>query len=108
VVLFLLTYKLGDALMFNMSKVMLRELGVSTAERGVINGFGTGGEHPRGDARRGVDRPDLAGAGDRADHDLDVRDAALVSADRGAEHADERWGTWRTRRPTSGRTWRRR
>ena len=41
VVLFLLTYKLGDALMFNMSKVMLRELGVSTAERGVINGFGT-------------------------------------------------------------------
>ncbi|MBK9752834.1 MAG: MFS transporter [Nannocystis sp.] len=42
VVLFLLTYKLGDALMFNMSKVMLRDLGVSTAERGVINGFGTG------------------------------------------------------------------
>lgn len=41
VVLFLLTYKLGDALMFNMSKVMLRDLGVSTAERGVINGFGT-------------------------------------------------------------------
>ena len=41
VVLFLLTYKLGDALMFNMSKVLLRDLGVSTAERGVINGFGT-------------------------------------------------------------------
>jgi len=41
VVLFLLTYKLGDALMFNMSKVMLRDLGISTAERGVINGFGT-------------------------------------------------------------------
>lgn len=41
VVLFLLTYKLGDALMFNMSKVMLRDLGVTTAERGVINGFGT-------------------------------------------------------------------
>ena len=41
VVLFLLTYKLGDALMFNMSKVMLRDIGVSTAERGVINGFGT-------------------------------------------------------------------
>ena len=41
VVLFLLTYKLGDALMFNMSKVVLRDLGVSTAERGVINGFGT-------------------------------------------------------------------
>ena len=41
VVLFLLSYKLGDALMFNMSKVMLRDLGVSTAERGVINGFGT-------------------------------------------------------------------
>ncbi|HEY0136825.1 MAG TPA: MFS transporter, partial [Nannocystis sp.] len=41
VVLFLLTYKLGDALMFNMSKVLLRDLGVTTAERGVINGFGT-------------------------------------------------------------------
>ncbi len=41
VVLFLLTYKLGDALMFNMSKVLLRDLGITTAERGVINGFGT-------------------------------------------------------------------
>ncbi len=41
VVLFLLSYKLGDALMFNMSKVLLRDLGVTTAERGVINGFGT-------------------------------------------------------------------
>ena len=41
VILFLLTFKLGDALLFNMSKVMLRELGVTTAERGVINGFGT-------------------------------------------------------------------
>jgi PAT family beta-lactamase induction signal transducer AmpG len=40
VVVFLLTFKLGDALLFNMSKVMLRELGVTTAERGVINGFG--------------------------------------------------------------------
>lgn len=40
VVVFLLTFKLGDALLFNMSKVMLRELGVTTAERGLINGFG--------------------------------------------------------------------
>lgn len=40
VIVFLLTFKLGDALLFNMSKVMLRELGVTTAERGVINGFG--------------------------------------------------------------------
>lgn len=42
VIAFLLLFKLGDALLFNMSKVMLRELGVTTAERGVINGFGTG------------------------------------------------------------------
>lgn len=41
VIAFLLLFKLGDALLFNMSKVMLRELGVTTAERGVINGFGT-------------------------------------------------------------------
>lgn len=40
VIVFLLTFKLGDALLFNMSKVMLRELGVTTAERGLINGFG--------------------------------------------------------------------
>ena len=90
VVLFLLTYKLGDALMFNMSKVMLRDLGVSTAERGGDQRLRHGGEHPRGGARRGVDRPHLAGAGDRPDHDPDVRDPAAVPADRGAEPADER------------------
>lgn len=42
VVGFLLCFKLGDALLFNMSKVMLREIGVGTAERGAINGYGTG------------------------------------------------------------------
>jgi MFS transporter, PAT family, beta-lactamase induction signal transducer AmpG len=41
VVGFLLCFKLGDALLFNMSKVMLRDIGVSTAERGAINGYGT-------------------------------------------------------------------
>lgn len=41
VILFLLSFKLGDSLMFNMSKVLLRELGVTTAERGILNGFGT-------------------------------------------------------------------
>lgn len=41
VLLFIFSFKLGDALMFGMSKVLLRELGVSTAERGVLNGFGT-------------------------------------------------------------------
>jgi PAT family beta-lactamase induction signal transducer AmpG len=42
VILLLLTFKLGDALMFGMSKVLLRELGVTTAERGILNGFGIG------------------------------------------------------------------
>lgn len=41
VIVFLLTFKLGDSLMFNMSKVLLRELGVGTADRGILNGFGT-------------------------------------------------------------------
>ncbi|MEZ4448352.1 MAG: MFS transporter [Nannocystaceae bacterium] len=41
VLAFLITYKLGDALMFGMSKVLLRDLGVITEVRGVLNGFGT-------------------------------------------------------------------
>lgn len=41
VLLFLLSFKLGDALMFGMSKVLFRELGIATAERGILNGFGT-------------------------------------------------------------------
>lgn len=41
VVVFLLTYKLGDSLLQNMSKVMLRDIGISTMERGTINGWGT-------------------------------------------------------------------
>jgi PAT family beta-lactamase induction signal transducer AmpG len=45
VVVFLLTFKLGDALLFNMSKVMLRELGVTTAERGADQRVRHGGQH---------------------------------------------------------------
>jgi len=41
VLLFIFAFKLGDALMFGMSKVLLRGLGVDTAARGVLNGFGT-------------------------------------------------------------------
>ncbi|MCB9570211.1 MAG: MFS transporter [Myxococcales bacterium] len=41
VLAFILSFKLGDALMFSMSKVLFRELGVTTAARGVLNGFGT-------------------------------------------------------------------
>ena len=78
VVLFLLTYKLGDALMLGQSKTLLRELGVSTAERGVTQRLRDRGEHRRGDARSGVDRPHLARAGDRADHDPHGGDRAAV------------------------------
>ncbi|HEY5088356.1 MAG TPA: MFS transporter [Polyangia bacterium] len=39
---FLLFYRLGDIMMFAMSKPLLRDLGVDTAHRGVLNGFGTG------------------------------------------------------------------
>ncbi len=38
---FIISFKLGDALMFSMSKVLLRELGVVTADRAVINVSGT-------------------------------------------------------------------
>lgn len=41
VIVFVLCYKLGDVLMFSMSKVLLRDLGVDTATRGVLNLFGT-------------------------------------------------------------------
>jgi PAT family beta-lactamase induction signal transducer AmpG len=43
VVAFLLTYKLADVVMFNMSKVLLaRELGIPTDLRGLINAFSIG------------------------------------------------------------------
>ncbi|HZL16837.1 MAG TPA: MFS transporter [Polyangia bacterium] len=38
---FLLVYRLGDIMMFAMSKPLLRDLGIDTAHRGVLNGFGT-------------------------------------------------------------------
>jgi PAT family beta-lactamase induction signal transducer AmpG len=41
VLAFMLFYKLGDILMFAMSKPLLRDLGVTTSQRGVLNGFGT-------------------------------------------------------------------
>jgi PAT family beta-lactamase induction signal transducer AmpG len=41
VIAFIITFKLGDALMFSMSKVLFRDLGVTTEIRGVLNGFGT-------------------------------------------------------------------
>ncbi len=39
---FMLFYRLGDIMMFAMSKPLLRDLGVDTAHRGILNGFGTG------------------------------------------------------------------
>ena len=42
VLAFMLLYKIGDVMMFAMSKPLLRDLGVSTAQRGIINGVGTG------------------------------------------------------------------
>ncbi|MCA9657131.1 MAG: MFS transporter [Myxococcales bacterium] len=41
VIAFIISFKLGDALMFSMSKVLFRDLGVTTEIRGVLNGFGT-------------------------------------------------------------------
>ena len=38
---FLLLYRLGDIMMFAMSKPLLRDLGVSTSQRGLLNGLGT-------------------------------------------------------------------
>ena len=37
---FMLFYRLGDIMMFAMSKPLLRDLGVDTAHRGILNGFG--------------------------------------------------------------------
>jgi MFS transporter, PAT family, beta-lactamase induction signal transducer AmpG len=41
VLAFMLTYRLGDIMMFAMSKPLLRDLGVDTAHRGLLNGLGT-------------------------------------------------------------------
>ena len=59
---FLLFYRLGDIMMFAMSKPLLRDLGIDTAHRGVLNGLGIGasilGVVVGGAlvARRGLDR----------------------------------------------------
>jgi PAT family beta-lactamase induction signal transducer AmpG len=42
VLAFMLTYRLGDIMMFAMSKPLLRDIGVDTVHRGVLNGIGTG------------------------------------------------------------------
>ncbi len=42
VLAFMLTYRLGDIMMFAMSKPLLRDIGVDTAHRGLLNGLGTG------------------------------------------------------------------
>ena len=41
VLAFMFLYKLGDIMMFAMSKPLLRDIGIDTAQRGVLNGFGT-------------------------------------------------------------------
>lgn len=38
---FMLFYKLGDIMMFAMSKPLLRDIGIDTSQRGILNGFGT-------------------------------------------------------------------
>lgn len=38
---FMLFYKLGDIMMFAMSKPLLRDIGIHTSQRGILNGFGT-------------------------------------------------------------------
>jgi PAT family beta-lactamase induction signal transducer AmpG len=42
VLAFLFLYRIGDIMMFNLSKPLLRELGVTTAQRGILNGFQIG------------------------------------------------------------------
>jgi PAT family beta-lactamase induction signal transducer AmpG len=42
VLAFMFFYRLGDIMMFAMSKPLLRDIGVDLAHRGVLNGFGTG------------------------------------------------------------------
>jgi PAT family beta-lactamase induction signal transducer AmpG len=39
---FMLLFRLGDIMMFAMSKPLLRDLGVTTSQRGILNGFGIG------------------------------------------------------------------
>ncbi|MBC8131428.1 MAG: MFS transporter [Deltaproteobacteria bacterium] len=38
---FMLFYKLGDIMMFAMSKPLMRDIGIDTSHRGVLNGIGT-------------------------------------------------------------------
>jgi MFS transporter, PAT family, beta-lactamase induction signal transducer AmpG len=38
---FMFFYKLGDIMMFAMSKPLLRDIGIDTAHRGILNGLGT-------------------------------------------------------------------
>jgi PAT family beta-lactamase induction signal transducer AmpG len=40
VLTFLLLYRVGDIMMFGQSKPFLRDLGIDTSQRGVLNGFG--------------------------------------------------------------------
>ena len=62
VLAFMLFYRLGDIMMFAMSKPLLRDLGVDTAHRGLLNGLGTGprswasSSAARFVARRGLER----------------------------------------------------
>jgi MFS transporter, PAT family, beta-lactamase induction signal transducer AmpG len=42
VLTFLFLYRVGDIMMFNLSKPLLRELGVTTAQRAILNGFQIG------------------------------------------------------------------
>jgi PAT family beta-lactamase induction signal transducer AmpG len=39
---FMLLFRLGDIMMFAMSKPLLRDLGIGTAQRGILNGLGQG------------------------------------------------------------------
>ena len=38
---FMFFYKLGDIMMFSMSKPLLRDIGIDTSHRGILNGIGT-------------------------------------------------------------------
>src|SRR5256885_4370653 len=38
---FMFFYKLGDIMMFAMSKPLLRDIGIDTSHRGILNGIGT-------------------------------------------------------------------
>ena len=42
VLAFLIFYRVGDIMMFGMSKFFLRDIGVDTAHRGILNGFSIG------------------------------------------------------------------